>query len=78
MSIPFFFTGPRHGFDTGLSKLRNGLEILTTSFNKINVEPETNTMTVGGAVRFQDVANALYAVKKNIRKLKYDSRLRVK
>ena len=64
---PFLFTGPRHGFYTGFSKLQNGLEIFTAALNEIKVDPEANTMVVGGAAIFKDVANALYAVKKNIR-----------
>ena len=64
---PFLFTGPRHGFYTGLSKLQNGLEIFTAALNKIKVDPEANTMVVEGAAIFKDVSNALYAVKKNIR-----------
>ena len=68
---PFLFTGPRHGFYTGFTKLQNGLEIFTPAFDKIKVDPEANTMTVGGAAIFKDVADALYAVKKNIRESRY-------
>ena len=64
---PFLFTGPRHGFYTGFTKLKNGLEIFTAALDEIKVEPEANTMVVGGAAIFKDVADALYAVKKNIR-----------
>lgn len=67
----FLITGPKHGFYTGFDKLQNGLEIFTAAFNNITVDPEANTMTVGGATVFKDVINALYAVKKNIRESRY-------
>lgn len=68
---PFLFTGPRHGYYTGFAKLQNGLEILTAAFNEIKFDSKSNTMIVGGAAVFKDVANALYAVKKNIRESRY-------
>lgn len=63
---PFLFTGGKHGFYTGFQKLHNGLEIYTAAFDGLDVDAEANTMTVGGAVNFQYVSDALYAAKKNI------------
>ncbi|KAL9112786.1 MAG: hypothetical protein Q9227_003089 [Pyrenula ochraceoflavens] len=63
----FLVTGPRHGFYTGFDKLQGALEIYTAAFDKITVNADANTMTVDGAVHFQDVVEALYAVGKNIR-----------
>ncbi|KAI1502202.1 hypothetical protein F5X99DRAFT_427578 [Biscogniauxia marginata] len=63
---PFLFTGPRHGTYMGFDKLKNGLEIFTSAFDNIEIDTQANTMTIGGAVVFKDISNALYAVGKNI------------
>ncbi|KAF3055926.1 6-hydroxy-D-nicotine oxidase [Daldinia childiae] len=63
----FLFTKPgAHGIYSGFDRLKNGLQISTAKFDKIEVEATKNIMTVGGAVRFNDVINDLYAVGKNI------------
>jgi hypothetical protein len=66
---PFLVTGLRHGFDVGLDKRQNGLQIWTEGFSDIKVHAEANTMMVGGSVSFKDVVEVLYAARKNIREL---------
>ncbi|KAL2194466.1 hypothetical protein P885DRAFT_71238 [Corynascus similis CBS 632.67] len=63
---PFVITGPRHGFTTGWESLKDGLEIFTGAFSDIDVDVRSSTMTVGGAVIFRDISDALQAVGKNI------------
>jgi len=48
--------------------LKDGLEIFTGAFSDIDVDVRSSTMTVGGAVIFRDISDALQAVGKNIRK----------
>ncbi|KAJ5427185.1 FAD-binding domain-containing protein [Penicillium sp. CMV-2018d] len=62
----FLFTGPRHGFYQGFEKIKSGLEIDTSAFNSVTVDPEANTLTCGGATNFQQVIDATYAVKKDM------------
>ena len=61
-------TGPRHGFYSGLQKIKDGLEIYTGAFDRIDIDPRANTLTVGGAVRFADAIKVAYEAKKNFRR----------
>ncbi|RAL09584.1 FAD-binding oxidoreductase [Aspergillus homomorphus CBS 101889] len=62
----FLLTGPRHGFYQGFQKIRAGLEIDTSAFNEVTIDPEANTLTCGGATIFQQVIDVAYAAKKDM------------
>jgi FAD/FMN-containing dehydrogenase len=66
-NIPFLATSARHGYSTSLASIHNGLEINTGYLNQININAFTNRMTIGGAVRFQQAVDILYASGKEIR-----------
>ena len=63
----FLATAPRHGFSTSLTEIQQGLQIDISHFNQVSVDSGANTMTIGGAVQFQQVIDALYAQGKEIR-----------
>ena len=66
-SIPFLSTGGGHGFAISLEKLRNGIQIDLSNFNRVSVDVKSNTLTVGGAVRVRDVLGPLGKAHKEIR-----------
>lgn len=68
-SIPFLSTGGGHGFSITLGRLSNGIELDLSNFNSVSVDGKSNTLTIGGGVRFRDVINPLGQAHKEIRKL---------
>jgi FAD/FMN-containing dehydrogenase len=68
-NTPFLTTGGGHGFSTTLGRLHNGINIDLSNFRDVKVDVEKNIMTVGGAVRFEDVVGPLGETKKQLRRL---------
>ena len=68
-NIPFLTTGGGHGYSTSFGQLDNGLELDMGGFKSVKVDEAASTLTVGGAVTFQDVYDPLYQAGKEIRKL---------
>ena len=67
-NIPFLATGGGHGYSTSFGELENGIQLDLGGFKTVEVDKEASTLTVGGAVTFQDVYEPLYAAGKEIRK----------
>lgn len=65
-NIPFLATGGGHGYSGSLGALQNGLELDLGNFNSVEVDPERNLLTIGGAVRFRDVEQKVYEAGKAI------------
>ncbi len=61
--------GGGHGYTTSTSMLHNGIDIDLGNFNTVNIDVESNTMTIGGSVIFNDIFDPLYKAGKEIRKL---------
>ncbi|OCL02959.1 FAD-binding domain-containing protein [Glonium stellatum] len=64
--IPFLATGGGHGFATTFGKLQNGIEIDLGFFRSVSVNTTASTMTIGGAVIFNDIFEPLYNAGKEI------------
>ncbi|KAF2135276.1 uncharacterized protein K452DRAFT_239649 [Aplosporella prunicola CBS 121167] len=62
--IPFLATGGGHGLSVTLHELQNGIEIDLSAFKNVTVDPEANTITVGGANVFGDVVEPLWNAKR--------------
>ncbi|KAI9789483.1 MAG: hypothetical protein M1816_006025 [Peltula sp. TS41687] len=65
-NVPFMATGGGHGYGTSFGKLQNGLELDLGHFKSIDIDAYRNTMTIGGAVIFEEIFPRLYAAGKEI------------
>ncbi|OAK94599.1 FAD-dependent oxidase [Phaeosphaeriaceae sp. SRC1lsM3a] len=65
-NTPFLTTGGGHGFSTTLGRLRGGINIDLSNFKDVKVDPNKNTLTVGGAVRIGDVIAPLHETRKQL------------
>ncbi|KAI5917887.1 FAD-binding domain-containing protein [Camillea tinctor] len=61
-NISFLATGGGHGYSTSLGRFKGGIDMDLGKFNSIQVDSLAKTMTIGGAVRANEVATALQAV----------------
>ena len=66
-SVPFLPTGGGHAFASSLEWLRNGIELDLSNFNTVRVDAKSNTLTIGGAVRFRDILEPLGQAQKELR-----------
>ncbi|KAI9872699.1 MAG: hypothetical protein M1830_001294, partial [Pleopsidium flavum] len=64
-NIPFLATGAGHSVTT-TEKALNGVQVDLSNFNTVQLDAAANTLTVGGAVRFGDLYNVLFAAGKEI------------
>ncbi|CAI6338016.1 unnamed protein product [Periconia digitata] len=64
--IPFFTVGGGHGYSETRSKCKDGIQIDMGNFKSVFVDAEKNTLTIGGSVRFSELAGPVYAAKKSI------------
>ncbi|KAH8672906.1 hypothetical protein BGZ60DRAFT_373699 [Tricladium varicosporioides] len=60
-NISFLATGGGHGYSTSLGRLQGAINIDLGAFKTIKIDVAAETMTVGGAVRSDQVARALQA-----------------
>lgn len=67
--IPFLATAGGHGATITYVNCTNGIEIDISNFNTVSIDASNNTMTVGGAVRFEDIIPPLYEAGKELRML---------
>ncbi|KAI0201481.1 Glucooligosaccharide oxidase [Astrocystis sublimbata] len=59
-NVPFLATGGRHGYNTTLGKLQNGLAIDLSKLKTVEVDAAAATLTVGGGVTVAEVVEPLY------------------
>ncbi|GLA17566.1 hypothetical protein AnigIFM62618_004708 [Aspergillus niger] len=64
--IPFLATAGGHGATITYVNCTNGIEIDISNFNTVSIDASNNTMTVGGAVRFEDIIPPLYEARKEL------------
>ncbi|GLA24796.1 hypothetical protein AnigIFM63326_001079 [Aspergillus niger] len=64
--IPFLATGGGHGATITYVNCTNGIEIDISNFDTVSIDASNNTMTVGGAVRFEDIIPPLYEAGKEL------------
>ncbi|KAL2862192.1 FAD-binding oxidoreductase [Aspergillus lucknowensis] len=58
--LPFLATGGRHSSTTTLGKLQNGLAIDLSALNSVQVDADSETLTVGGGAVFGDIPGPVY------------------
>ncbi|KAF2014088.1 FAD binding domain-containing protein [Aaosphaeria arxii CBS 175.79] len=63
---PFLTTGGGHGFSTTLEGLHDGISIDLSNFRDVKLDTARNTLTISGAVRFEDVIGPLGDGKKQL------------
>ncbi|RYP57382.1 hypothetical protein DL769_009519 [Monosporascus sp. CRB-8-3] len=66
-NISFLTTGGGHGYSSSLGRLEDGINVDLGMFSTVQVDSDARTMTVGGAVRADQVATALQAAGMEIR-----------
>ncbi|KAK8011610.1 FAD-dependent oxidase [Apiospora arundinis] len=58
--VRFMGTGGGHGYTSTTARLQNGIDIDLDAFRQVNVSAAENTMTIGGAVHFDQVFDVLF------------------
>jgi CO/xanthine dehydrogenase FAD-binding subunit len=51
-----------------LSRLDHVIDLNLSKFDRVSVDAEANTLTIGGAVRFKDILEPLGRAQKELRK----------
>ncbi|KAL2810523.1 hypothetical protein BJX63DRAFT_422986 [Aspergillus granulosus] len=65
-NIPFLATGAGHGVSTGFDRLDNGLDIDLSKFRYAVLDETGYHLTVGGATKFLEIWDVLYAAGKEL------------
>ncbi|KAL2871241.1 uncharacterized protein BJX67DRAFT_343924 [Aspergillus lucknowensis] len=65
-NIPFLTTGAGHGVSAGLDRLDNGLNIDLSKFRYAELDETGYYLTIGGATKFLQVWDVLYAAGKEV------------
>ncbi|KAI9667739.1 MAG: hypothetical protein M1821_000556 [Bathelium mastoideum] len=61
-NLSFLATGGGHGYTWSLGRLQNAIQLDMGNFQTIDIDSASNTMTIGGGVRIENVTQELQAV----------------
>lgn len=62
-NVSFMTTGGGHGYSGSLGRL-SGVQIDMGNFDAVSIDRRKNTLTIGGSVRYRDIAPVVYAAGK--------------
>lgn len=60
-NIPFIAASGSHGSIDSLSTVQNGIEIWMRNLNRVRINPDGETATIGGGTKMGEVTQALWA-----------------
>ena len=66
--VPLLATGDGHGYISTIETVQNGIQLDLGKFKDVSINTAANLLTVGGAVKFANVIEALQGAGKEISK----------